>query len=70
MARPLLLRQASAYYRLAAKATKAGQYKQAEFYRGVADRKVAQNRRDREALARRFKPETPTSPSKARQGEE
>ena len=47
--RPLRLRQASAYFRLAAKADRAGNAVQARHYRDVADRLVAQERRDREA---------------------
>ena len=47
--RPLRLRQASAYYRLAAKADRAGQHRQGDHYRGVADRLVAEHRRETEA---------------------
>jgi hypothetical protein len=46
--RPLRLRQASAYFRLAAKADRAGNDVQARHYRGVAERLVDQERRDRE----------------------
>lgn len=45
------LKSARAYYRLAAKADRAGQSRQAEGYRKVADRKVAEDRRERERLA-------------------
>ena len=51
--RPLKLRRASAYYRLAAKATRAGNYVQARHYRGLADRLVDENRRDTERLRQR-----------------
>jgi hypothetical protein len=51
--RPLKLRRASAYFRLAAKADRAGNYIQARQYRDIADRLVESNRRDQEALARR-----------------
>jgi len=49
--RPLALRQASAYYRLAAKAERAGNYRGAERYRAIADRFVDSNRRERERRA-------------------
>lgn len=45
------LASARAYYRLAAKADRAGQAQLARHYRAVADRKVAADRRQREALA-------------------
>lgn len=48
--RPALLSQASAYYRLAAKADRAGNHTEAARYRGIADRRVAQHRRNTEAL--------------------
>jgi hypothetical protein len=51
--RPAKLASASAYYRLAAKADRAGQGKQAEHWRGVADRLVSSHRRDREAAEQR-----------------
>lgn len=51
--RPFRLRQASAYYRLAAKADRAGQYRQGTHYRGIADRLVDRERREREARAAR-----------------
>jgi hypothetical protein len=51
--RPIRLSQASAYYRLAAKAERAGNYKQAGVYRNVANRKVAEERRERERRTRR-----------------
>lgn len=47
------LNSARAYYRLAAKAERAGQSKQAEHYRDVANRLVDQDRRDREYRAER-----------------
>jgi hypothetical protein len=46
--RPLRLRQASAYFRLAAKADRAGNDVQARHYRDVAERLVATERRERE----------------------
>lgn len=49
MKRPHKLAQASAYFRLAAKADRAGQYKQGEHYRDRAEHLVAQERREREA---------------------
>lgn len=42
--RPYLLNQASAYYRVAAKAHRAGRYTEAEYYRRLADRMVERNR--------------------------
>lgn len=51
--RPWKLRQASSYFRLAAKADRAGQHKQAEFYRDRAERLVRENQRDKEARDRR-----------------
>ncbi len=51
--RPVLLSQASAYFRLAAKADRAGQFTQGEHYRAVAERKVAQHRRMIEDRKRR-----------------
>lgn len=51
MKRPLRLRQASAYFRLAAKADRARQYPQAKLYRELAERLVAQNRRETDKLA-------------------
>jgi hypothetical protein len=51
--RPLALRQASAYYRLAAKAERAGNYRGAERYRAIADRRVAEHRREVERRAAR-----------------
>jgi hypothetical protein len=42
------LASARAYYRLAAKAERASQFKLAEHYRAVADRFVAADRRQRE----------------------
>jgi hypothetical protein len=47
------LRQASAYFRLAAKARRAANWSQAEHYQGIADRLVNENRRDREWAAER-----------------
>lgn len=44
-----LLAQARAYYRLAAKADLAGNFRQADIYRSHADRLVERNRRNREA---------------------
>lgn len=44
--RPFKLRQASAYYRLAAKADRAGDYCTGRHYRAIADRRVAENQRD------------------------
>jgi hypothetical protein len=46
------LKSARAYYRLAAKADRAGQFRQAESYRKLADRFVDQDRQAREALKR------------------
>lgn len=51
--RPLALRQASAYYRLARKAERAGNWRQAEQYRRTADRKVDENRRNAARKAER-----------------
>lgn len=51
-ARFALLSQASAYFRLAAKSERAGQHTQAAHYRGIAERKVAQHRRNTDALRR------------------
>jgi hypothetical protein len=45
--RPSELNRASAYYRLAAKADKAGQYKQGAHWRDIADRLVAKYQRER-----------------------
>jgi hypothetical protein len=42
---PLLVRQAHAYYRLAAKADRAGEFVRGTQLRGVADRKMAQHHR-------------------------
>lgn len=53
MPRSPLLSSASAYYRLAAKARRAGNYQQAKHYEGVADRKMAEYRRNQEAAERR-----------------
>ena len=50
---PARLASARAYYRLAAKAERAGQYRTAAHYRGVADRLVRQEQRQREAMAER-----------------
>lgn len=50
---PALLAQARAYYRLAAKAERAGQYQQADTYRRLADQRVERNRRNVEAAKRR-----------------
>jgi hypothetical protein len=44
---------ARAYYRIAAKFQRAGNYKQAEHYRKVADRLTDEVRRDREHRAER-----------------
>ncbi len=52
--RPLLLRQASAYFRLAAKAERAGHYTKAEHYRGIAERKVTENQRNVARLRQMF----------------
>jgi hypothetical protein len=46
------LASARAYYRLAAKADRAGQHNLADHYRRVADRKVAEDRRRREFIHR------------------
>ena len=51
--RPLKLRRASAYYRLAAKAERASNYRQASIYRDIADRLVESNRRDTERARQR-----------------
>lgn len=51
--RPLKLRRASSYYRLAAKAERMGLYRDADRYRKMADRLVDENRRDRERAAKR-----------------
>lgn len=48
--RPLKLRQASAYFRLAAKFDQNHHPVEASHYRRVADRLVEENRRDRERL--------------------
>lgn len=40
--------RATAYYRLAAKETRAGNYKQAEWYRKTADRIMEQSKRETE----------------------
>lgn len=53
--RPALLSQASAYYRNAAKAERAGNYHEADRFRGIADRKVAEHRRGVEYRQRTFK---------------
>lgn len=49
---PRRLASARAYYRLAAKAQRAGQHRSAEFYRRQADRLVEEERRNRDYLAR------------------
>jgi hypothetical protein len=46
------LSSASAYYRLAAKADRAGNHRQAETWRNHADRLVDEDRRQRKYLAR------------------
>jgi hypothetical protein len=46
------LKSARAYYQLAAKADRARQYRLAEHYRKVADRKVDADRHEREFRAR------------------
>jgi hypothetical protein len=51
--RPALLAQASAYFRLAAKADRAGNHAQGARYRKIADGKVAQHRRNTDALKAR-----------------
>jgi hypothetical protein len=51
--RSLRLRRASAYFRLAAKADRAGQHRQGDHWRGVANRLVEENRREVEARRRR-----------------
>jgi hypothetical protein len=50
--RPLMLRRASAYYRLAAKAMKAGEWASASHYGKLADRLVAENRRQQASLGK------------------
>jgi hypothetical protein len=52
---PALLASARAYYRLAAKAEKAGNYREAGRYRGLADRKVREHRRGVEYRRRTFR---------------
>lgn len=54
--RPLKLRRASAYFRLAEKSRRAGEYKAADRYRDMANRLVDQNRRDAERLRATFGP--------------
>lgn len=49
---PRRLASARAYYRLAAKAEQAGQGRLREHYRNLADRLVAEERREREARER------------------
>jgi hypothetical protein len=51
--RPAKLASASAYFRIAAKFERSGNFAQALHYRGVADRLVAAHRRDVEAAQRR-----------------
>lgn len=51
--RPARLNSARAYYRLAAKAARAGQYRQSERYTRVADRLVADQRHHTEARKQR-----------------
>lgn len=46
------LASARAYYRLAAKADRNGQFKTAEHYRGIARRLVDRDRRNREYMNR------------------
>jgi hypothetical protein len=50
---PALLAQARAYYRLAVKAERAGQYRLRDHYRSLADQRVARHRRNVEAAQRR-----------------
>lgn len=50
---PVRLASARAYYRLAAKAERAGQYTTAAHYRRVADRLVTEEARHRDWLATR-----------------
>lgn len=50
--RPMKLRQASSYFRLAAKADRARQSAQAARYRDRAERLVRENRRDQEFINR------------------
>lgn len=55
--RPQKLSQASAYYRLAAKADRAGQSTQAAHYRRIADRFVVEHQRQKAYLdSRKSKP--------------
>jgi hypothetical protein len=44
------LASASAYYRLAAKAGRAGNYVAAEHYTKIADRKIAEHNRQKESM--------------------
>lgn len=46
------LSSAYAYYRLAAKARRGGRHGEADHYTRVADRKIADHRRHREAMAK------------------
>ncbi len=48
MKRPSRLSRASAYFRLAAKAERNGKYHQGETYRKMAERLVAEHRRQKE----------------------
>lgn len=50
---PIALRQARAYWRLSAKAMRAGNGRLALIYQATADRKYAQYRRGQDALGRR-----------------
>jgi hypothetical protein len=48
------LSRAYAYWRLAAKAERAGNDRQAESYRGIADRSYQEYQRQKQHLARQF----------------
>jgi hypothetical protein len=49
---PAKLASARAYWRLAAKAERAGDYRTAGHYRSIGDRRFKEYQRDREAMAR------------------